>query len=145
QARLPHLEVTALVDKNGMVANTARTWPPPSLDLSDREYFKYHQRNPSSDLFISELLVNRATKERNVFMTKRIHGPDGEFLGVVLMGVKLSYFQHIYNSITSTRNQSFLFLRNDGTVLVRHPDPQQGGGYKIPADSPWHALIASGG
>lgn len=145
QARLPHLEVTALVDKNGMVANTTRMWPPPRLDLSDRDYFKYHQSNPSSDLYISALLKNRFTEERNVFMTKRIHGPDGEFLGVVLMGVKLSYFQHIHSSITSAQNLSFLFLRNDGTVLVRHPDPQQSGGYKIPADSPWHALIASGG
>ena len=63
----------------------------------------------------------------------------------MLTGVKLSYFEHIYNSITSLRNQSFLFLRSDGTVLVRHPDPDSRAGEKMPAVSEWYRLVREGG
>ncbi|MDT3686112.1 MAG: EAL domain-containing protein [Pseudorhodoplanes sp.] len=145
QARLVHLDVVALVDKYGKVANTVRQWPAPDIDLSDRDYFKYHQNNSSSELHVSSTLVNRLTGDRTVFMTKRIHGPGGEFLGVVLLGLKLSYFQHIYNSITSTRSQTLLFLRRDGTVIVRHPDIQGMTGRRIPAGSDWYRVISEGG
>jgi diguanylate cyclase (GGDEF)-like protein/PAS domain S-box-containing protein len=144
-ARLPLADVVAVIDRDGRPANTARRWPAPDVDLSDRDYFKHHKNSASSDLYISSLLVNRVSKERTVFMSKRIHGPDNQFLGVVLIGVKLNYFQHIYNSITSARNQTFLFLRSDGTVLVRHPDIPGVTGQKMAADSPWYDLIAKGG
>jgi diguanylate cyclase (GGDEF)-like protein/PAS domain S-box-containing protein len=144
-ARLPQADVVATIDRYGRPSNTARQWPAPDVDLSDRDYFRHHKNNASSDLYVSSLLVNRVSGHRTVFMSKRIHGPNNEFLGVVLIGVKVSYFQHIYNSITSVRNQTFLFLRNDGTVLVRHPDMQGIAGQKMPYDSPWYELIAKGG
>ncbi len=78
---------------------------------------------------------------RNIIFAKRITGPNGDFIGVVLTGMKLSYFQHIYNSITSLRNQSFLLLRSDGTVLVRHPDPDDRAGEKMPANE---RLVSAG-
>jgi diguanylate cyclase (GGDEF)-like protein/PAS domain S-box-containing protein len=146
QSRLVHLDVVALLDKYGKVANTVRQWPAPDLDLSDRDYFKFHQSNPSSELHISSTLVNRLTGERTVFMSKRIHGPDGSFLGVVLLGLKLSYFQHIYNSITSTRSLAFVFLRSDGNVILRHPDIQgMSAGYRISPVSDWYRTMAAGG
>src|SRR5262249_61696130 len=65
--------------------------------------------------------------------------------GVVSIGVEIGYFRHIYETITSLRNQSFLFLRKDGTVLVRHPDTNDRAGQKMPANSPWYKLVAEGG
>lgn len=144
-ARLPQADVVAVIDRYGNPANTARIWPAPDVDLSDRDYYKHHKNTVSSDLYVSNLLLNRVSGERTVFMSKRIHGPDSQFLGVVLIGVKLSYFQHIYNSVTSVRNQSFQFLRTDGTVLVQHPDPREIAGKKIPAGSAWYDLVAKGG
>jgi diguanylate cyclase (GGDEF)-like protein/PAS domain S-box-containing protein len=144
-ARLPQADGIAVIDKHGRLANTARTWPPPAIDLSDRDYFRHHHNVVSSDLYVSDLLVNRLNDERSLFMSRRIEGPGGEFLGVALIGLKLGYFQHIYNSIASSRNQSFLFLRKDGSVLIHHPDRHDAPGRKIPAGSDWHRLLAQGG
>ena len=143
--RLSQADVIAIVNKDGQLTNASRSWPTPNADLSDRDYYQYFKNTDDNGVHISNLLVNRVTSARTIFFTKRISGPGNEFLGVVLVGVKLDYFQHIYNSITSMRHQSFLFLRNDGTVLVRHPDPEHRGGFKMPADSPWYELAASGG
>jgi diguanylate cyclase (GGDEF)-like protein len=80
-----------------------------------------------------------------LYMGKRLETRTGEFLGVVAIGVPLSYFQHIYDSITGITGQSFLFLRRDGTVLLRYPDVANRAGMKIPPDSPWHGLVRNGG
>ncbi len=143
--RLSQADVIAFVDKNGQLASTSRMWPTPATDLSDRDYYRYFKTSSEEDLYISDLLLNRVSGQQSIFFAQRIKGPNDEFLGVVLVGVKLAYFQHIYSSITSLRNQSFLFLRRDGTILVRHPDPEDRAGQKIPAHSPWYKLVADGG
>src|SRR5262249_31799220 len=69
----------------------------------------------------------------------------GEFAGVAVVGVELAYFRHAYDSIISLRNRSFLFLRKDGTILVRYPDDEARLLDRMPAGSPWHQLVAGGG
>ena len=51
-----------------------------------------------------------------------------------MVGVRVAYFQHIYNSITSLPDQTFMLLRNDGNVILRYPDPKDRGGEKMPKD-----------
>jgi diguanylate cyclase (GGDEF)-like protein/PAS domain S-box-containing protein len=143
--RLPQADIVSVIDKFGKPANAANRWPAPDVDLSDRDYFRYHKTNPSSDLYVSSILMNRVSGGHTVFMSKRLHGPDGDFLGVVLIGLKLAHFQQIYDSITTFRQQSFMFLRKDGTVLVRYPDVAGVPGRTMPANSPWHALVETGG
>jgi diguanylate cyclase (GGDEF)-like protein/PAS domain S-box-containing protein len=142
---LPQTDFVALIDRDGHVANSTRTWPAVNNDVSQRDYYIHARDNKGRKLFISDLVHNRISNERNIFFSKRISGPSGEFLGIVLTGIKLSYFQHIYNSITSLRNQSFLFSRMDGTVLVRHPEHNDHPGAKIPDSSEWYPIVSQGG
>ncbi len=142
---LPQTDFMAIIDRDGQIANTSRLWPTPRGDVSHRDYFAHARDNKGRLLFVSDLVHNSVSKERNVFFSKRISGPNGEFLGIALTGIKLSYFQHIYNSITSRRNQSFLLTRTDGTVLVRHPDNQDSAGRKMPDTSEWYRIVSEGG
>lgn len=144
-SHLPQADFIFLVDNEGRVANGSREWPSSNNDVSKRDYFIHAQEDTSRRLYISNLLRRGESGERNIVFSKRINGPDGNFIGLVLVGIKLSYFQHIYNSITSLRNQAFLFARRDGTVLVRHPEMGDLDGAKIPSNSEWHSLILRGG
>ncbi len=67
------------------------------------------------------------------------------FLGVVLVGVRLSYFQKSYEAVAALADQSFKLSHRDGSVIVRYPDPANPGYDKMPADSPWYQLVAQGG
>ena len=49
-------------------------------------------KNNGRRLFVSEILRNRVSGKRNIFFSKRITGPDGDFIGVVLTGVKTVLF-----------------------------------------------------
>ena len=144
-SRLPQTAFIAIIDRTGRHVNSSRDWPTRNDDLSDRDYFTHARDNPSSKLFVSRLLHNRVSDEHNVFFGKRISGPDGSFLGVVVTGTKPSYFKHVYDAITSVHNQSFVLLRNDGVVLVRHPDTQNLTGKSLPPKSAWYPLVREGG
>jgi diguanylate cyclase (GGDEF)-like protein len=62
-----------------------------------------------------------------------------------VVGVKVTYFQNIYESIASLHDQAFVLLDRDGTVIVRYPDLVVRAGEKIPTASPWHRLVLQGG
>ena len=80
-----------------------------------------------------------------IIFSKRINGADNAFLGVLVVGVRPTYFQHIYQSIASLPDQSFLLLHRDGTIVVRYPNAQNHIGDKIPEESIWHQLVLQGG
>jgi len=148
-SRLPQADVIFVLDGDGNVLVSSRRWPQPEGNFADRDYFQ--QFKPGVDgeagdqIYVSAPIVNRFTGTRTVFFSKPWRSTRGEFLGVLVAGVKLDYFQHIYQSLTSIRGQSFVFLRRDGTVLVRHPETADHAEEMIPIDSPWHDLVRAGG
>src|ERR1019366_530507 len=144
-SRLQQAEFIALVDKSGSLVSTTRQWPSPKIDLSDRAYFQHFKNNDDKAVYISNSLLDRIKELEVIIFSKRINGANNTFLGVVLVGVRLTYFQHIYESIGSLSDQSFLLLHRDGTVIVRYPDPKNRAYESMPAASPWHQLVLQGG
>jgi len=143
-ARLSQADFIAFVDKHGQLVNTSRIWPTPAAALADRDYFQHFEHADDRGIFISKLLVNRVSRQPMIFFSKKISGAHDEFLGVVVTGLRLNYFEGIYNSITRLRHQSFQLLLRDGTMLVRHPETLDRS-EKMPAGSPWYNLVANGG
>jgi diguanylate cyclase (GGDEF)-like protein len=143
--RLSEADVAAIIGSDGKVANSTTQWLPTGTDVADRDYFLHLKKDPSDRIYVSSLMANRVSGERTLFLSKRISGPNNEFLGLILIGIKLSYFENIYHSIKSLRNQSFVLLHPNGTVLVRYPETTDRANQKMPVGSPWYQLVASGG
>ena len=143
--RLQQVSFFGLVDKNGILVNTTRQWPSPKIDLSDRAYFSHFKNNDDNNIFISNSLFDRSKGLQVITFSKRINGPNNEFLGVIVAGVTLSYFQQIYESIATLSDQSFLLLHSDGTIIVRYPDPKNRMSEKMPPTAPWYHLVLQGG
>ncbi len=144
-ARLPQASVITIIDSNGRLWNTTRSWPRPDVDLSDRDYFMQARNLHSPSLIIGGSLKNRVTGTWTIYFGRRIESPTGEFLGMIIAGVENQYFRQIYESIQSIGNQQFLLLRDDGTILIRHPGQDEAAPEKLPADSPWYGLVTAGG
>src|ERR1035437_7623359 len=144
-SRLQQAEFIGLVDKNGILVSTTRQWPSSKISLSDRAYFQHFKNNDDKAVYISNSLIDRAKGLQVIIFSKRINGANNAFLGVAVVGVRLAYFQQIYESIASISHQSFLFLHRDGTIIVRYPDPKNRAYESMPAASPWHQLVLQGG
>jgi hypothetical protein len=145
--RMGHLsQVTlmALADDRGDVVISTSRWPVPRVNISDRQYFHHAKNNNDSSIYVSNPVVARIQGVKTIFFSRRLNGTEGKFLGVIIIGVKLGYFDHIYRSIKSLSHISFLFLHRDGSVILRYPGGTNGI-TKMPAYSPWYQLIANGG
>jgi diguanylate cyclase (GGDEF)-like protein len=146
--RLSHLSnatLIALIDNSGRLVSSTNQWPLPSTDLSDHENFQHFLKNDDKGIYIAKPVIDRFKRDQIVLFSKRFNDANDGFIGMVSVGVKLSYFQQIYGSIDSLPNQTIALLRNDGTVILRHPDTKDRAGMKIPAGSPWYRLISQGG
>ncbi len=144
-SRVQQAEFISLVDKNGKLINSTQQWPSPPIDLSDRAHFQYFKSNDNKSVYISDAAVNRINGTHVITFSRRINGADNTFLGEVLVGVRLSYFQQIYKSIESVRDETFVLLHRDGTIIMRYPGEVVRAGEKLPAESPWYRLVLQGG
>ena len=144
-SRLPQAAFITLVDNQGKITNTTLQWPAPAVDLSDRPHFQHLKNHNDAGIFISNALISRIGGTQFVSFSRRINDANNTFVGAVVVGVRLSYFQKSYEAVASLADQSFMLLRSDGTVIVRYPDPTDRVHDKLPADSPWYQLVAQGG
>src|SRR3981081_72669 len=143
-SRLLQADVVTLVDNQGDVVNLSREWPAPKVNISDREYFRYFAKTRDDKMYIAAPVSSRVSGRPVIFFSKRISGPDGSFLGLVLVGLDPTYFRNIYESITSLHEQSFELVRSDGSILVSYPH-QEVVGARMSPDSPWHTVASLGG
>ena len=144
-AHLSQAALIALIDKNGRVVMTTQKWPTPTIDLTNRDYFQHFKNNDDKGIYVGKPVADHTTGLETIFFGKRINDSNNTFLGMIIVGVRITYFQRIYNSITSLPDQTFLLLRNDGTVILRYPDPKDRGGEIMPEGSPWYKLVLQGG
>src|SRR5450759_2164033 len=144
-SHLSQAALIALIDKNGRVVTTTQKWPTPSIDLTNRDHFQHLKNNDDKGIYVGKPVADHTTGLDTIFFAKRINDSNNAFLGLIVVGVRVTYFQHIYNSITSLPDQTFLLLRNDGTVILRYPAPKDRGGEMMPEGSPWYKLVLQGG
>jgi diguanylate cyclase (GGDEF)-like protein len=143
-SRLIQADVVTLADNQGDIVNLSREWPAPRVNISDREYFRYLAKTRDDKMYIAAPVSSRVSGQPVIFFSKRITGPDGSFLGLVLVGLDPTYFRNIYEAITSLREQSFELVRSDGAILVRYPH-QEVVGARMSPDSRWHNVASLGG
>jgi diguanylate cyclase (GGDEF)-like protein len=145
RALISQADMVGVIDATGRLINTSHDEGRIGLDLSDRDYFRHLSQTDEHNLFVSAPLQDPRNGLWRIFLARRVNARDGSFLGIVLAGVGIKYFEEIYQSIDLPHGESFLLLRRDGTVLVRHPDPNRRAGQTMPTGSPWHDVVAKGG
>lgn len=134
-----------LIDKDGRAVNSTAFFPSAEIDDSDRDYFQHFKDTDDKDLYITQILFDRREGRRLIVFSRRIHGANNEFAGVVAIGVEFNYFESIYKSIASLHEESFVLSHRDGTIIVRYPDSKTHTGEKIPPGAAWYRVAAQGG
>jgi signal transduction histidine kinase len=118
---IEQLDAVIVEDSDGKVINFSRFWPTPDIDNSDRDYFRALKSDPNLKSYISTPAQNRGSGTWTIFLARRVNGPKGEFLGVILGGMQLSYFEDFYRAISPAEDSSIAIQRSDGVMLARFP------------------------
>lgn len=144
-ARLPQAHAIGLADDDGKLIVTTSAWPTPNLDLPDRDYFRHARKRDGRGLSIGVPVTDRISGELILLFAKRLFGASDRPFGVVFMGVPITYFQHLSESVNALHDQSFLLVRTDGTILLRYPYVESASGKAIPTPAAWYRAVKNGG
>ncbi|MDI2594902.1 diguanylate cyclase [Pseudomonas sp. N3-W] len=118
---LDQLHGIFLFDKQGQWVITSYSDLPRGLGVSDREYFKFHQQNVSSLAHIGPAIRSRENGDWIIPVSKRVNDKNGNFQGVLMAGIKMSYFDQFFKSFSIDGNGSMFLALTDGTLLARRP------------------------
>ena len=139
---LPQADAFTIIGADGKLVNFSRQWPIPQTDLSDRDYFRYFSTHDDPGAFISAPVQNRGNGGWTAYVVRRVNGPSGNFLGMVLGALDLSYFRDFYQALTVGAGTTVTLLKRDGTALVSFPTTARIGEMVPPAPNPWHGIVA---
>src|SRR5215468_120537 len=117
----PHIVSITLINAQGKLFNFSRFWPLPDIDVTDREFYRALKADPSLTSFMGEPVRNRATGSWTIHPVRKVAGPNGEFLGLVLGAMEMSYFDRFFSTVVLGGGGRIRLFRNDGVMLASHP------------------------
>jgi diguanylate cyclase (GGDEF)-like protein len=141
---LPQLDIVALIDADGTFVNLNHALPIPRINVADRQYFRTLKADPSQTMIVTEPVVNRLDNEITVGLARRITAINGDFLGVSLGGLKMSYFENLYRTVSNTEDTAIALSRNDGVLFARYPHVSEAIGKSFTAGGIVAQMMESG-
>ena len=120
---LPEIDVATVVAANGEVLNFTRSYPPPPINLADRDYFKAQAKDHEASGFISTSVRNKGNGKWVFYISRRIDDSRGAMLGLVLVGISVDVFTNYYEQLGLNLGEraTVLLYRNDFTLLTGWP------------------------
>src|SRR5580704_9481422 len=118
---LVQIYAISLINADGRLLNFSRFWPGPELSVADRDFFIALKANPEMTSYISQPGHNRTNGAWTLFLVRKVTAANGEFLGLVLGAIELSYFDKLFASVSLGAGSSITLFRSDGILLTRYP------------------------
>ena len=139
--REPYFGFVDVVDKDGLaVAGRPRD----ANNWSERDYFAALQHNRRDSIFIGGRFSVDNPQAVGFTVSRRMSDGEGNFSGLVVMGVRLAYFRELLSSVEISPNQSVMLLRDDGSILLRLPFHLNDVGNKLDPGTPFDIALRTG-
>jgi PAS domain S-box-containing protein len=107
----------SVTDREGRSISSLQSYI--SLDVSDRDYFRFHRERPDGGLFIGKPTPGRMMERTVIHIARRINDPHGNFNGVAVASIDPSYFASFYKGNTFGSHGVVQLIRMDGVALAR--------------------------
>jgi diguanylate cyclase (GGDEF)-like protein/PAS domain S-box-containing protein len=136
----PHIGAITLINSQGKLFNFSRFWPPPDIDVTDRDFYRALATDARLTSFMGEPVRNRATGSWTIHLVRKVTGPNGEFLGLVLGAMEMEYLEQYFETVVHGGPSTIWLFRDDGVLLASHPvaDPNNA---RVHADAGWRANL----
>ena len=121
-ASAEYLGSLLVLDAAGNIVADSTSLVPHVLNLADRDYFRSHRDRADIGLFVSMPFRSRLRGgDASMAISRRISGPDGRFMGVVVGTLRLAYFHDMFGTLNLGGNGAVTLLRPDGRLVARTP------------------------
>jgi len=120
---MPQLQAIVLIGRDGRpLASSALEAVKTNVNFADRDYFKA-QADRDAGTYVSDVRTpNLASVGTDFFdLSRRLDSPTKSFRGVIAVAVRPKYFEDFYALIGQTPGSFYALVREDGSILARHP------------------------
>jgi two-component system, NtrC family, sensor kinase len=120
---MPQLQAIVLIGRDGRpLASSALETVKTNVNFADRDYFKA-QVDRDAGTYVSDVRTpNLASVGTDFFdLSRRLEAPTKSFRGVIAVAVRPKYFEDFYALIGQTPGSFYSLVRDDGSILARHP------------------------
>jgi diguanylate cyclase (GGDEF)-like protein/PAS domain S-box-containing protein len=118
---LSYIGEVTVFDSEGRMINSSASWPVPSINIADREYFKAFKSNLQSDTVMAEPVRSYITGGWTTVIAHRLVGRDGVFLGAVSRRIDAANCEKFFASVALGPGAAIAMFHRDGTMLARYP------------------------
>lgn len=113
---LPPQFYITVINRNGMSITSSLGGSP--IDVSDRDYFRFHRANHSLDLRVGpQLEIGRRSGKTIIRFTRRLETTNGAFDGVISVGVEPAFLA-TFNDEGTLNPHDFISIRHDSGALL---------------------------
>nr|WP_050780941.1 EAL domain-containing protein [Bradyrhizobium sp. ORS 278] len=141
---LSYMGDLTIIDADGNFVSWSSSDPLPSVNVSDRPYFKELKTASQPNAFVIAPVVSRVTSGWATIVAHRLSGANGEFLGLLTRRVDPRTYETFMESIALGNNAAITLFHADGTVLARYPHIASVMGRRIITGN-LHESVADGG
>lgn len=120
-ASVEQIQGLFIYDKEGNWAATSMSHVPANANNADREYFQFHKAIDSTLPYIGQAVRSRTTGDWIIPLSRRVNDSAGNFAGVVLATIELSYFDRFFDRFDIGKHGVLTLAMANGTVLARRP------------------------
>ncbi len=120
-AALPQVEAVFLTNADGITITSTRAHPTRAFSIADRPHFAEIRDNPALDTYLAPPARNVQTGTWNIYLSRRLVDAEGRFMGIVGVGLSLTYFEDFLSRISLGGGSSIALWRRDGILMARHP------------------------
>ena len=110
-----------IFDAKGDYINASARWPIPSINVSDRAYFKAFESGATASPLMIEAVQSRILNNQIIVLARKLTNSRGEFVGVITRSVSPQILEKFLSSVALGRGASITLHHQDGTVFARFP------------------------
>ncbi|ABD90147.1 bifunctional diguanylate cyclase/phosphodiesterase [Rhodopseudomonas palustris] len=114
-----------LFDARGILINSSERWPVPDVSIADRAYFGTLASGETREQSAIELVQGRLSQGWSLVLSRRLNGPNGEFVGLLTRGMSPDRFEQFFASVALAKDSAVVMHHRDGTLLARHPHVEE--------------------
>ncbi|PWF46776.1 hybrid sensor histidine kinase/response regulator [Massilia glaciei] len=117
---MPQVTALMIVAANGDIVNQSGGRRG-GANLARRDFFQAHLRDAGLGTFVSAPVQQGGEGRWTFHLSRRLNGPDGQFLGLVVIGFSSNYLSDFYAKNSLGEGASVSLFRRDFTLLARWP------------------------
>ena len=124
-ASAEYLGMMLVTSASGVITANSTTERVEQANLSDRDYFTAQRDDPNLGVYLSKPFRSRLRAGApTIVLSRGLIGSNGEFDGIVLGALNVSYFDHLFEKLNVGKDGIVSLIRADGHMIARLPyDP----------------------